>query len=153
MDRLGIDRDAFTNTQRYLLIRELLGAIITDVITATDARLNDEGITDLAGVRSHHSKLLGPSETMAAGLTELKAFLYENFYFHHRLIRMSRKAHQILERIYNAYIETPTMLPPAVRAQAEDLGLERALTDYLSGMTDRYANDEYRKLFDPTALT
>src|SRR5690606_25387987 len=153
MDRLDIGRDRFTNTQRYLLIRELLGAIITDVITATDARLADAGINDLGDVRSYHTKLLGPSEAMAAGLSELKSFLYENFYFHHRLIRMSRKAHQILERIYNAYIETPTMLPPAVTAQALDLGLERALTDYLSGMTDRYANDEYRKLFDPTALT
>jgi dGTPase len=50
-------------------------------------------------------------------------------------------------------METPAMLPPDVRAQAEDLGLERALTDYLSGMTDRYANDEYQKLFFPTALT
>src|SRR5690606_33827287 len=98
--------------------------------------LADTGVRDLADVRAHHSKLLGPSDAMAAGLTELKSFLYQNFYFHHRLIRMSRKAHEILARIYNAYMETPTMLLPDVRAQAEVLGIERALTDYLSGMTD-----------------
>jgi dGTPase len=153
MDRLGIRPDEFSKAERYVLIRELLGDVITDVVTATDARLTDAGITDLAGVRSFHSKLLGPSDEMAAGLSELKSYLYQNFYFHHRLIRMSRKAHEILARIFNAYMETPAMLPPDVRAQAEDLGLERALTDYLSGMTDRYANDEYQKLFFPTALT
>lgn len=153
MDRLGIRPDEFTKAERYVLIRELLGEIITDVITATDARLLDAGVKDLADVRSYHSKLLGPSEDMAEGLAELKSFLYQNFYFHYRLIRMSRKAHEILARIFNAYMETPTMLPPDVKAQAEDLGLERALTDYLSGMTDRYANDEYQKLFFPTALT
>ena len=65
----------------------------------------------------------------------------------------SRKAFEILERLYNAYLTTPTMLPPDVQRQAEQLGLERALTDYLSGMTDRYANDEYRKLFIPYELT
>ncbi|HLU83458.1 MAG TPA: deoxyguanosinetriphosphate triphosphohydrolase [Trueperaceae bacterium] len=153
MDKLRIRPDEFTKSERYLLIRELLGDVITDVITATDARLADAGVTSLADVRSYHSKLLGPSDEMAEGLSELKSYLYQNFYFHHRLIRMSRKAHEILERIFNAYMETPTMLPPDVRAQAEDLGLERALTDYLSGMTDRYANDEYHKLFFPTALT
>ena len=153
MKRLGLDSRALGNRERYLLIRELLGEVITDVIVATDARLGDAGVKDLADVRSHASKLLGPSEQMETGLRELKAFLYENFYFHYRLIRMSRKAFEILERLFNAYMHTPTMLPPDVQRQAEELGLERALTDYLSGMTDRYANDEYSKLFMPSALT
>ena len=153
MKRLGIDLNGFTNAARYLLIRELLGEVISDIVSATDARLQDAGVKDLAGVRTAASKLLGPSEAMAAKLGELKAFLYQNFYFHHRLIRMSRKAHQILERIFNAYQETPTMLPPEVTAQAAILGLDRALTDYLAGMTDRYAVGEYHRLFEPNALT
>jgi dGTPase len=40
-----------------------------------------------------------------------------------------------------------------VRDQAETLGLERAIVDYLAGMTDRFAIKEYRRLFDPTTLT
>jgi dGTPase len=66
---------------------------------------------------------------------------------------MTRKADHILERLFLAYVETPAMLPPDVRRQAETLGLERAVVDYLSGMTDRFAVDEYRRLFDPTSLT
>src|SRR5690606_3377546 len=153
MRRLELDPNDFDNRGRYVLIRELLGDVITDVITATHERLADAGVRDLADVRAHETKLLGPSAGLAERLGELKEFLYTNFYFHFRLIRMSRKAFEILERLYNAYLTTPTMLPPDVQRQAEQLGLERALTDYLSGMTDRYANEEYRKLFIPSELT
>lgn len=153
MRRLGIDPNTFDKYDRYTLIRELLGDVITDVVVATDARLKDVGIQSLEDVRAHDSKLLSASEAMATRLKNLKSFLYENFYFHFRLIRMSRKAHLVLERLYGAYVQTPTMLPPDVQSEAEEEGIERALSDYLSGMTDRYANEEYRKLFIPSELT
>ncbi len=153
MSSLGIQPTAFDGPARYLLTRELLGLVITDIIHATDARLVALGIKTLDDVRNAPSKLLGPSDELAARLAELKAFLYQNFYFHHRLIRMSKKANMILERMFNAYLAAPDMLPPAVRRDADELGLKRALTDYLSGMTDRYAVEEYRRLFEPSVLT
>jgi dGTPase len=153
MDRLGMDPASFTKYDRYTLQRELLGDVISDVVTATHERLGDAGVRSLADVRSYPTKLLGPSEAMAARLRELKSFLYQNFYFHYRLIRMSRKAHMVLEKLYNAYCDTAEMLPPDVQQQAAADGIERALLDYLSGMTDRYANDEYRRLFMPAELT
>ncbi len=153
MSTLGIDAKDFDGSARYLLTRELLGLIITDIIHATDKRLTAAGIKSLDDVRNAPSKLLGPSPDLSAQLSELKAFLYQNFYFHHRLIRMSRKANLILERMFTAYLATPEMLPPAVSREAEELGLKRALTDYLSGMTDRYAVEEYRRLFEPAVLT
>ena len=90
---------------------------------------------------------------MTGQLGALKDFLYHNLYYHHRLIRMTRKADHILSRIFEAYLSSPEMLPSEVQVQAEMLGLERAVTDYLAGMTDRYAGDEYRRLFDPHTLT
>lgn len=151
--RLGLNPERFDSSQRYVLIRELLGDVITDVVHATHARLTEQGVDSLAAVREAPAKLLAPSEGMTKQLAELKDYLYTNFYFHHRLIRMTRKAHLVLERIYHAYLEAPDMLPPDVSKQVGDLGLERAVTDYLAGMTDRYANEEYRRLFDPLALT
>ena len=153
MRRLEMDPNDFDKYDRYTLVRELLGDVITDVVVATHQRLGDSGIGTLADVRAYHTKLLAPSDDMAARLKVLKSFLYENFYFHYRLIRMSRKAHLVLAALYQAYTETPAMLPPDVQNEAEEEGIERALSDYLSGMTDRYANDEYRKLFIPYELT
>jgi len=153
MHRLHMDPNEFDKYDRYTLVRELLGDVITDVVVATHQRLGDSGVGTLADVRAYPAKLLAPSDGMAARLKVLKSFLYENFYFHYRLIRMSRKAHLVLAALYQAYTETPTMLPPDVQNEAEEEGIERALSDYLSGMTDRYANDEYRKLFIPYELT
>ena len=66
---------------------------------------------------------------------------------------MTTKADHILARIFGAYVERPAMLPDAWQAAADERGLVRAVTDYLAGMTDRYAGDEYTRLFDPHALT
>src|SRR5690606_24376323 len=61
MKRLELDPHQFDNRSRYVLIRELLGDVITDVITATHQRLGDAGVRDQADVRGHDTKLLGPS--------------------------------------------------------------------------------------------
>jgi dGTPase len=153
LDRLGIDPARFTSQDRYLLIRELLGLMIDDAIRHTDALLEERNIATVADVRSASGKLVGNSPQLTLQLAELKKFLYRNFYFHYRLIRMTRKADHILERVYHAYVESPDMLPPGVLEKAQERGLERAIIDYLAGMTDRYASQEYRRLFDPHALT
>jgi len=153
MERLGIDPLEFANTQRYDLIRELLGDVITDAAQHTHARLVEADVHDVADVREAPGKLVATSPEMREKLAELKAFLFERFYFHYRQIRMTHKADALLERMYRAYVDAPDMLPFDVQAQAEELGLERAVTDYIAGMTDRYAGEEYRRLFDPDVLT
>ena len=153
MERLGIDARHFANTQRYYLIRELLGDVITDASEHTDRALGEAGVTSVADVRDADRKLVGNSPDMRVKLAELKQFLFDRFYFHYRQIRMTNKADTLLERVFRAYLAAPTMLPFDVQAQAEALGLERAVTDYLAGMTDRFASEEYRRLFDPDVLT
>ncbi len=152
-EELGIDPLRFGKPERYALVRELLGRIIDEVIEHTDARLRTAGVRTVDDVRRHPTTLVGPGEALAAQLAEFKRFLYQRLYFHHRLIRMTRKADHILERIFTAYCTTPEMLAPEGRAQGETLGLERAVVDYLAGMTDRFAIDEWKRLFDPTTLT
>lgn len=151
--RLGIASGSFGSADRYLLIRELLGLAIEDAVTATQRRLEAEEIECVDDVREAPEKLVMNSPEVTGQLGELKDFLYHNLYYHHRLIRMTRKADHILSRIFEAYLSSPEMLPTEVQVQTEMLGLERAVTDYLAGMTDRYAGDEYRRLFDPHTLT
>lgn len=153
MQRLEIDPREFANTQRYYLVRELLGDVITDASEHTAGVLEERGVAGVEDVRNAETKLVGSSPAMARRLEELKQFLFERFYFHYRQIRMTNKADAILARMYRAYVDAPDMLPFDVQAQAEELGLERAVTDYIAGMTDRFASEEYRKLFDPDVLT
>jgi dGTPase len=82
---------------------------------------------------------------------ELKRFLFDNFYRHYRVVRMASKAERLLTKLFTAYVEEPLQLPLDVQARANDpeVGLHRAVCDYLAGMTDRYAIQEYKRLFDP----
>jgi len=150
---LGSDANRFVERQRYLLIRELLGRSIEDVVAATDVRLNESGVASQDDVRDAPGTIASASERGASEMSELKRYLYENLYRHHRQIRMSRKAHRILGEIHGAYLATPAMLPPSWQEAAERRGLLRAVTDYLAGFTDRFANEEYRRLFEPGSLT
>jgi dGTPase len=153
MHRLHIDPSGFETQARYALVRELLGVMIDDTIATTHANLVNAGVGSIDDVRAHPETLVGHSDRLRPQLANLKEFLYNNLYRHHRQIRMTRKADQILERLYHAYASQPEMLPPQVVAETDRLGVERAVVDYLSGMTDRYAVEEYRRLFDPLTLT
>lgn len=153
MRRLGIDASSMTSQDRYVLVRELLGYVITDLVEATHERLVDLNVQTPSDVRSHATTLAAPSDRARTEQSELKEFLYAHLYRHHRQIRMSRKAERILRDIHEAYVATPAMLPGAWQDAAERRGLVRAVTDYVAGFTDRFAADEHRRLFDPGRLT
>ncbi len=153
IEALGADPARFGDEERYRLVRDVLGRSIEDVIVATHARLERFGVDSVEAVRAHPEPLASGSDEGTREQAELKRFLYANLYRHHRQIRMSRKADRILSELHQAYVATPTMLPPEWQAAADERGLLRAVTDYLAGFTDRFAGDEYRRLFDPASLT
>ena len=65
---------------------------------------------------------------------------------------MQVKAERIISDLFQAYKAEPAILPDHVQDQIELNGLERTICDYIAGMTDRFAIEEYTKLFDPTKL-
>jgi dGTPase len=64
-------------------------------------------------------------------------------------MRMARKAKRFVTALFEAHVEAPETLPPEWRAWAHECGLERAVCDYVAGMTDRFAQQEYERLFQP----
>jgi len=88
---------------------------------------------------------------MAEMNRELKAFLMNNLYHHHRVIRMADKAERIISELFRAYSREPRLLPPGNFEKIDKDGTKkmRVICDYIAGMTDRFALKEYGKLFDP----
>jgi dGTPase len=80
---------------------------------------------------------------------QFKNFLFEDLYRHYRVVRMSRKARRFLSELFQSYIEEPAQLPPSVHDKIDERGLHRATTDYIAGMTDRFALQEWERLFSP----
>ncbi|HNS51274.1 MAG TPA: deoxyguanosinetriphosphate triphosphohydrolase [Anaerolineae bacterium] len=135
---------------RHRLIRTLIGWGVTDAVHTTSLRLGEERIDSAARLRERGKPIIGFSDQTATLIRELKGFLYERMYRHWRVMRMAAKAQRMLEALFHAYAEEPGQLPEPVqlRAAGGD-SLERVICDYMAGMTDRFALEEYARLFDP----
>jgi dGTPase len=154
MAALGTGFDCRLDDQlRSRAIRRLLGIAITDAITATAEALAGVPAESVADVRAAGKNLACHSSEQMEMNRELKAFLLKNFYHHPRVMRMAYKANHMLTAIFGAYREEPRQLPWEIQermASGPD-SPQRIICDYIAGMTDRYAIQEYRRLFDPEA--
>jgi dGTPase len=127
-------------------IRRMIDALITDLARTSAEKVRLAGVRSLDEVRRAPA-LIRFSTEMAAEQRELKSFLRRNLYQHFLVARMANKARRIVTELFGALRSDPKMLPPQHRAAAERDSLERAIADYIAGMTDRYAIREHRRLF------
>ena len=137
---------------RHRLIRRLINIEITDLTQSIDRMIRRSGIRNVEELQKLPYNVVGFSEDMHRRNRELKDFLYTNLYNHYRVVRMTVKAERIVESLFNAFIEEPTILPDSFQLMIDDKGLEQTVCYYIAGMTDRYAIDEYQKVFDPVVL-
>ncbi len=135
------------------IVRELINIEVTDVLNETRKRINEEPVTSVEDVRRLMRDVVGFSPERQAAKNELEDFLMERLYSHHRVRRMAIKARRFVTELFRAYIAEPSQLPPEFQRHVADVGLERGVCDYIAGMTDRYAQDEYKKLFYPYERT
>ena len=136
---------------RYSFIRRMVGMEVSDVINATEQNLTQAGVASLADLRALPTNVADYSLEFQQLNGELKQYLFKNFYRHYRVVRMASKAERTLRDLFHAYVQEPLQLPPEIqqRAQTHLGGRERVVCDYLAGMTDRYAIQEHKRLFDP----
>jgi dGTPase len=134
---------------RHQVIRRIIDRCVQDLLDTTLANLREARADSLEDVRGAGRRLVGYSAEMAARVKELKDFLLANMYRHYRVVRMGDKAGRILRDLFHTYTAEPLQLPPRYQRRIEKDGLHRVVCDYMAGMTDRFALDEHRKLFDP----
>lgn len=140
---------ALSSMTRHEMIRELIGMEITDLIQTTDRNLRESGVRTVEELQRLTYNVISFSEEMHRRNRELKDFLYRNLYRHPRVVRMAVKAERIINDLFQAYLSEPEMLPQHVQEWSKNRSIERTVCDYIAGMTDRYAVEEYQKLFDP----
>ncbi len=150
IDELGLDpTKSFTDMDRHRIIRRLVGKEVSDVIYATDDQLAQHNITTVEEIRKLPQNLVTHSPEVEKMDRQLKDFLYENLYQHWRLMRMDLKARRFITDLFQAYLNSPFVMPENTQKQIEQRGLPRTVCDYIAGMTDRFALKEYNKLFNP----
>jgi dGTPase len=139
-----------SDMERHRMIRHLVGLLVTDMVKQTDARLKESKVNSVKDIQKLKQNMVGYGEETQRRNRELKDFLYKKLYRHHRVVRMQVKAERIISDLFNAYRAEPAILPEHVQFFVEKRGLERTICDHIAGMTDRYAIEEYQKLFNPS---
>jgi dGTPase len=137
---------------RHRIIRRLIGTEVTDILNASQLRLRENNVRSVDDAQRLPFNVITFSENMARRNRQLKDFLYNQMYRNYRVVRMAVKAERLLSELFQAYCKEPLILPGHVNKLIAKYGLERTICDYIAGMTDRYAIEEYQKLFDPTSL-
>ncbi len=139
----------FTTVTRHEIIRELIGRSVTDVLQQTSDNLTQQQIDTPDKIQLHHENVVSYSPEFNVKIKALKKFLLDRMYRHYRLLRMQEKAERFISEMWLAYMKEPRMLPTQTQKRLNDCPPYRVITDYIAGMTDRYALDEWQKLFDP----
>ena len=131
--------------------RRLTDLVFSDAVAETERRIREAAPGSVGDIRDFPGPLVGFSEPMERQHQELKAFLYDRMYGHHRVRRMAARARRIVSDLFRTYIEEPQCLPEEWRGRAnrsDTIERARVISDYISGMTDRFALGEHRRLFD-----
>ncbi len=136
--------------QRIRRIAKLLiDLMVSDLVTTSERALADAHVRSVEDVRAAPARLIRFSEPLKLKIAQLEQYLGETVYCHYRIARMMTKSKRFITKIFEAYRENPHQLPPTYHARAAEEGLEVAISDYIAGMTDRYAQDEYQRLYEP----
>ena len=144
----------------YEIVRRMIDEQIKDLIAESSKHIFKANPQSIEEIRKYKGSLISFSEDMLDMHLELKRFLRENLYRHYRVHRMSHKAGNVITKLFQSMLNDLRLMPPEYREKAQreeeiigDSGRARIVSDYVAGMTDRYAIKEYKRIFDPTELT
>ena len=142
--------------ERARVIHELGRRIITrfieDALAESARRIAEAGAQSAAEARAAERQLVSFSAAMTEADRSIKTFLFGAMYRHPEVMRVRAKATQVIEGLFPLFLRDPKAMPPewdaAFRGARDDSARARVVADYIAGMTDRYALNEYRRLID-----
>ncbi|MFG1392566.1 deoxyguanosinetriphosphate triphosphohydrolase [Xanthobacter agilis] len=145
----GIDMPRTVNE----VLRRVITRLILDVVRQGEAAATDSAVASADQVRRLGRTLITFSPEMAQAEKALKGFLYPHMYRHERVNRVMAEAQRVVRELFTHFMAVPQDMPPSWQQDLESLDetrRARRVTDYIAGMTDRYALDQHARFFDTT---
>ncbi|MCH8880332.1 MAG: dNTP triphosphohydrolase [Planctomycetes bacterium] len=134
------------------VIETIQQRLLSDAIRATLAHIEDWHIDSPDQAREHSSPVVSFSKQMEERVSQLEEFLRENVYNHPTLRRMDDMASRTIAELFNVYVEHPNHLPQRYYDRIDQQGTHRVACDYVAGMTDRFCEGEYKRIFMPFSM-
>jgi dGTPase len=134
-------------SRRYYTIRNIIDDQVRDIVMTTEENLRKAGVKTADDVRLRARALVRYSSERRDLNLQLREYLYKNLYYNPEVHGPNLKAGKMLEDLFRYYRQHPDEIGEFSRRRAGSIGWPRAICDYLSGMTDRYAIDDHKRLF------
>ena len=131
------------------MVSHLIDQQVRDLLETTHDRLVGKNIDSVDAVRRQEELLVGFSSKMQRKTSELESFLSQRLYHHYRTLRMAEKAKRFIIGLFEEYRREPRQLPPDFYRRIDTEPKDRVISDYIAGMTDRFCQDEYKRIFHP----
>ncbi|MEX0924197.1 MAG: deoxyguanosinetriphosphate triphosphohydrolase [Rhodovibrionaceae bacterium] len=141
---------------KHEAVRRLINAMVHDVLRESRKRIEKHKPGSAEAVRQAGEPLIAFSVQMRNNERALRDFLFNRMYRHYKVNRMTSKARRVVKELFVLYMEEPECLPDLWQSKAKtgsDTQRARHVADYIAGMTDRFALDEHRKIFDVQSKT
>lgn len=143
--------DATQKAKIAELIREQIGLMVNDLLGTTLHGVREAGVRSIADVRAYAQALVSFSDGVAKAERELKRFLYAHMYEHEKNVEIAATGEHVVQRLFEAYSDDPSFMTAAWYDELpqENPARARHIADFIAGMTDRYAFDQYEKVIGP----
>jgi dGTPase len=141
------------NRIRHELSRSVINTLVHDALKESERRLAALNPQSTEDIRNAATPVIGFSEEIRVANVALKRFLFARMYRHWRVNRQTHKAEHVAKTLATLLLHQPGLLPGEWRERAGKGGTAQAaeaVRDYVAGMTDRYALDEFSRLTDPS---
>lgn len=149
-DRIAyINHDVDDGMRANILLEDDIPKSITDVVGKTRAERIDSFIKSL--IENSHEDVLCMSSEVGNAFYELHNFMYQNVYWNTTYRTEEKKIFHFIEALYEHLMKNPDALPQDMKYIIDEDGLDRAVCDYISGMSDSFAVDLFNEVFVPKA--
>ena len=138
------------NRRKHEGLRRVFGVIVADVINTSSARLAESGAKSVEDIRAYGAPVIAFSDGFQADLNVIRKFLFSQMYRAPSVMEKRAQVTKVVERLFPLFMERTDLLPVTwqddIKQIPDETALARKVSDYIAGMTDRYALTEYERL-------
>jgi len=137
---------------KYQVVRSIIDEEVTDLLNETSVRIAKFKVKTVEDVRHCAEELAAFSASFREQHLAMKRYLFQNMYRHPRVTRMESKSTMVIQGLFKLYEDNPDILPTNTREKikSNQEPVRRVICDYIAGMTDRFAIEEFEKLTQPS---
>ena len=143
--------DLDTNRVIHETVRRLISAMVADVLAEGHKNILKSHVKSSDAVRELGKPLIQFGAQMRENNKVLQSFLSQKMYRHARVLEIMERAQRVIRDLFDAYMNDEKLLPSDWREDhpiSDQSRYARQVCDFIAGMTDRYALDQHKRLFD-----